>query len=154
MIPGIHSKKPGQSLVEFALMLPILLVLVLMIFDFGRAIYYYSALHNAAREGARYGAVHPDDNAGMKSAAIDYAIGFGLTPADICADLGPTQPVGGFNNPTVQVIVTMCFTPVTPLLSNFLSTGCPTVATCNTCTCTHVLLVGDSIMRTEALPSP
>lgn len=41
----------GQSLVEFAIVLPVLLLLVVMIFDLGRAVYYSSAIHNAAREG-------------------------------------------------------------------------------------------------------
>jgi len=47
----------GQSLVEFALLLPILVLFLMVIFDLGRAAYYYSAINNAAREGARYGAV-------------------------------------------------------------------------------------------------
>jgi Flp pilus assembly protein TadG len=47
----------GQSLVEFALLLPVLVLFLMVIFDLGRAAYYYSAINNAAREGARYGAV-------------------------------------------------------------------------------------------------
>ena len=47
----------GQSLVEFALLLPVLMLFLMVIFDLGRAAYYYSAINNAAREGARHGAV-------------------------------------------------------------------------------------------------
>lgn len=47
----------GQSMTEFALVLPILLLIFMGIFDFGRMIFLYSQLSNGAREGARYGSV-------------------------------------------------------------------------------------------------
>ena len=43
----------GQSLVEFAMVLPVLLALVIGIFEFGRAWNVYQVITNAAREGAR-----------------------------------------------------------------------------------------------------
>lgn len=45
--------KRGQSLVEFALVLPIMLVIFMGIFDFGRAIFAFNSVSNAAREGMR-----------------------------------------------------------------------------------------------------
>lgn len=54
----IHSSQKGQDLVEFALVFPLLIFMVVLILDLGRAVYYYSTLHNAAREAARYGVVH------------------------------------------------------------------------------------------------
>jgi Flp pilus assembly protein TadG len=48
----------GQSLVETALVLPILLVILMGIFDFGRAIFAYNAVSNAAREAARVAIVN------------------------------------------------------------------------------------------------
>ncbi|MDP9265333.1 MAG: pilus assembly protein [Chloroflexota bacterium] len=42
----------GQSLVELAISLPVLLLIVLGLADVGRAFYYTSAIANAAREGA------------------------------------------------------------------------------------------------------
>jgi hypothetical protein len=50
----------GQALAEFAIVLPILLVLILGVFDFGRLIFVHTAMTNAAREGARLGAVNQD----------------------------------------------------------------------------------------------
>jgi Flp pilus assembly protein TadG len=47
----------GQTLVELALILPIFLVVVVGVFDAGRAVYTNAALSQAAREGARLGAV-------------------------------------------------------------------------------------------------
>lgn len=75
-----HQKERGQSLVEFALVLPILLLLMMGILDLGRFLFLYSQTMNGAREGARYGSVSglntsptvPQyiDCAGIRAAAI------------------------------------------------------------------------------------
>jgi Flp pilus assembly protein TadG len=49
----------GQGLVEFALVLPILLLIFAAAADFGRAFYAYVAIENAVKEGAIYGARNP-----------------------------------------------------------------------------------------------
>jgi hypothetical protein len=69
------SSRRGQTLVEWALLLPILLFIMFLVIDFGRGIYYYSVVSNAAREGARFGAVFPDDIDGIKDAVRQRAIG-------------------------------------------------------------------------------
>lgn len=43
----------SQALIEFALISPVLLLLLFGIVDIGRAIFYYDTLNHAAREGAR-----------------------------------------------------------------------------------------------------
>lgn len=48
----------GQALAEFAMVAPIFFLLLFGIIEGGRFILYYQALHNAAREGARYAIVH------------------------------------------------------------------------------------------------
>jgi Flp pilus assembly protein TadG len=50
----------GAIAVEFALIVPILLLLVLGILEFGFGYHAWDATQNAAREGARLGAVSPD----------------------------------------------------------------------------------------------
>ena len=55
--PARHER--GQSLVEFAIMLPVLLILLMGVVDLGRAYYTYLALRDAAAEGANFGAVYP-----------------------------------------------------------------------------------------------
>ena len=50
----------GQSLVEFALVLPLLLFILLLVVDVGRLYYGWVNLQNAARIGANYAALHPD----------------------------------------------------------------------------------------------
>jgi Flp pilus assembly protein TadG len=48
----------GQSLVEFALVLPLLLILVFGIIDFSVGLYDKAVVTNASREGARAGVVY------------------------------------------------------------------------------------------------
>ena len=48
----------GQSLVEFAIMLPLLLLIVTGLFDAARAVWQENTLAYAAREGTRYAIVH------------------------------------------------------------------------------------------------
>jgi len=48
-----HSGERSQALIEFALISPVLLLLVFGIIDIGRAVFYYDTLNHAAREGAR-----------------------------------------------------------------------------------------------------
>jgi hypothetical protein len=48
----------GQSLVEFAMVMPIFLLVVLAVFDLGRVVWALDATASAAREGARFAVVH------------------------------------------------------------------------------------------------
>ncbi len=54
------NKQRGQGLLEFALVIPVLLLVLLGAADMGQAYYAYTQVTNAAREGARYGANHPN----------------------------------------------------------------------------------------------
>lgn len=54
----LRRRSRGQSLVEFALIFPVLMLLLFGIFDFGRAIYEYNTLANAARQGVRVAIVN------------------------------------------------------------------------------------------------
>ncbi len=50
-------RRKGQGLVEFALVMPILLLLLMGVIDFGWMIFNYTQLYNGLREGLRYGSV-------------------------------------------------------------------------------------------------
>src|SRR6186997_3699952 len=50
----------GQALVEFALVIPLFLLMLVALFDLGRAVFSYNTLTNAAREGARLAIVNQD----------------------------------------------------------------------------------------------
>jgi len=116
----------GQSLVEFALVLPVLLLLALIAIDFGRIYLGWINLQNMARIGANYAANNPPGN-GYDSA--EYAA---LMAADAQATncpLAPGQPAApsyfdtGGNGPTndigdrASVSLTCRFHPITPLIS-------------------------------------
>lgn len=55
---GRHPR--GQTLAEFALVLPIVILLILALFDLGRGVFLYNGLMNAAHEGARLAIVNQD----------------------------------------------------------------------------------------------
>jgi len=48
----------GQGLVEFALVIPVIMLLIFGAVDLGRAVYAYNTIANAARDGARVAAVN------------------------------------------------------------------------------------------------
>ena len=60
-----HSKsnEQGQSLVELAVSLTILLMLLAGTIDFGRAFFTWVTLRDAAQEGAAYASIDPTNNA-------------------------------------------------------------------------------------------
>jgi len=60
IVPGRDGRSKGQALVEFALVFPIIVLLLLAMFDMGRAVFIYNGLTNAAREGARLAIVNQD----------------------------------------------------------------------------------------------
>ncbi len=62
----------GQNLVEFAMVVPIFLILVFSIVDFGMGFHAWITVTNAAREGARVGAVGAD-SATIEARVIDTA---------------------------------------------------------------------------------
>ncbi len=58
--PAKRRKSRGQSMAEFALTMPMALLMVLFGLDFGRVFLGWVALNNAAREAANYAAMNPD----------------------------------------------------------------------------------------------
>ena len=93
----------GQSLVEFALILPIFVLLLVGIFDLGRAVYATSTLNNAAREAGRLAIV--DQTIGhIQAEAIKQSVGLGLGTADVSID---------FRDPSTPNTPNSCGSPIT-----------------------------------------
>ncbi len=67
-------RRRGQALVEFALIIPLFLLLLVGIFDLGRAVFAYNTLTNAAREGARIAIVNQYEPSIIKKAKDQTAI--------------------------------------------------------------------------------
>jgi Flp pilus assembly protein TadG len=74
----------GGSLVEFALILPLLAFLLVGMVDFGRGMAISMALESAARSGAEYGSLFPQDSGGVQTAVAE-ALGSGLTAQSVSA---------------------------------------------------------------------
>ena len=64
-IKRFKSKNKGQSLVEFAISLTVIMILLAGAVEFGIALFQYVQLRDAAQEGALYGSLNPSDNAGI-----------------------------------------------------------------------------------------
>jgi len=76
--------KDGQSLIEFALVLPILLLVLFGITEFGRAIMVTNVLHTAAREGARLAAVSPvGDSLSVQARVVQVLDAANITAKEI-----------------------------------------------------------------------
>ena len=71
-----HARRPssprsrGQALVEFALIVPVMLLLLVIAIDFGRLFFSYIQISNAAREGAAYGSHAPTNLVTITSRAL------------------------------------------------------------------------------------
>ncbi|HEY6959096.1 MAG TPA: TadE/TadG family type IV pilus assembly protein [Candidatus Limnocylindria bacterium] len=94
----------GQSLVEFALALPLLLVILLGVADLGRAFYYSSAIANAARVGAAYAAADASATASSIATRVCNETGFvPYSATAACPGLATTATFGGGNDAVVTV---------------------------------------------------
>lgn len=103
----------GQSLVELALGLPLLLLLLLGTVDLGQMFFYEVQLRNAVREGAGYGAHFPTDTSGMTSRALAHGVPSGTTASASCSG-GCSAANGVSSGPgVVTVSATYTFTPFT-----------------------------------------
>jgi len=63
----IDRKEKGQSLVELALTITLVLTLLAGIVDLGSAFFSYVSLRDAAQEGALYGSLNPTDTTGIRN---------------------------------------------------------------------------------------
>jgi Flp pilus assembly protein TadG len=114
------KKNKGQSLVEFGLSLPLILLAIFLFLDMGRAVYYYSAVTNAVREGARYSIVHRQDadyETQLVTIVSNYSVAVPIDPATI------TYTDSGADNEFITVSASHEFNPVTPLLAQVLGEG-------------------------------
>ncbi len=137
----------GQGLVEFAVALPIIVLIFFGIFDLGRGVYAYNTIANAARAGARVAVVNqiettpagdcnqsrPIENPGaphwsIKTCAANSAVSLGIqtsavtvmysTPPTTTLSCSPSLNVGCI----ASVTVTYTYTPSTPVIAGLIGT--------------------------------
>ena len=94
---ALPGRRPGrqraQSMVEFALLLPVFVVILFLMIDFARLVYAYAAVSWAAREAARVVSLQPQaaSDCGALQIAEGTAQGFLLT-ADPNSRAGNSDP--------------------------------------------------------------
>lgn len=87
-----RNQERGQTLVEFALILPIFVVVLVGIFDGGRLVFAYNTVSNAAREGGREATVNQTIT-DIQDRAAQHAIALDISAADVDVDFRtPGQP--------------------------------------------------------------
>jgi Flp pilus assembly protein TadG len=70
MLHKIRSRRTGQTMVEFALLVPAFFMLLIGVLDFGRAGFYYVAASGLSRTAARSGAAYGASGTGFTDAQI------------------------------------------------------------------------------------
>ena len=128
----------GQALVEFALILPIFMLILVGLIDFGRAVYAYNTVNQAAREAARL-AIVDQTVAHVQDEGAKSAVSLGIGAADIIVDFRdrttPDVPgsclaaVAGDENNTDGIVFCIAVVTVpyeyeaaTPIIGNLLGT--------------------------------
>lgn len=126
-----QDRSRGQAAVEFALLVPIFVLLLVGIFDLGRGVYAWSTLNNAAREGARQGIVDQTVTH-IRDRAATHSVALGLTSADVDVvfrnktDTGPCTQLTNIetnddafaNTCLVRVTVNYDYAAATPIIGN------------------------------------
>ncbi len=117
----LKGSESGTSAIEFAILAPVFVLLVLGLIDFGRYMYYSILAAHAARAGVQYGAQNvysAADTVGMQTAAgADAPGGFTTVASHYCllngsaAMCGTGTPPAG-NTYYVKVIVSGNFSPI------------------------------------------
>lgn len=129
--PG-RSREDGAAAVELALVLPLLLLLVFGIIDFGRLFNAQITLSAAAREGARWAAL---SQPGVPARVAAAAPGLTPAPSTSFTACAPGAPVGA----NATVVATSTVPLITPLgaIAGMFGGGAPAAVT----------LTGRGVMR-------
>lgn len=102
-----NKSERGQSMVELALSLVIILLLISAIVDGARVLFTYMALRDAAQEGSLFGSVEPGNTVAISTRvrnASDMVRGFGAANVQIQVSYSGSACAGANN--TVKVRVT------------------------------------------------
>lgn len=110
----IRSRERGQSMVELALIMPLVLVLLFAIVDFGRAYSAWVTITNAAREGARYAITDPTNTNAITNRTLSTAGSYG---SDGNLGVSVSCPSGCVSGKSVVVQTTYNLSLITPLVA-------------------------------------
>ena len=114
MIKKLQKKRKGQSLVETALILPVILLLLTAIIDFGLLFNHYLIVSNASREGAR-GASLGNTNEQITNTVKNVAST--LDESKLSITITPNRPADRKAGTTVTVAVKYQYSMITPIIA-------------------------------------
>ena len=112
----IIKKQKGQALVEFAIILPILLLFVMGIAQFGMMLNAYLTIQNSAREGARLGIV---GGSNVEISNLIISISPSLTPENLTVNVTPDE-VNRSSGETLTLTVIYNYHLTVPIISTML----------------------------------
>jgi Flp pilus assembly protein TadG len=121
----------GTALVETALTLPLVLLISVGIFEFGRAFQTWEVLTNAAREGARVAVLPNSTPAGDQAVAVAYLNAGALNGSSATVLVTATTiPIGSTTASATQVTINypfqfMVLQPIASLIVSGTTTGTP-----------------------------
>jgi Flp pilus assembly protein TadG len=117
----------GQSLVEFAISFPVVMLMILFGIDFGRVFVGWVTLNNTIREAANFAAINPNawTTPGSATAQAEYVRLINAESAAINCTLpnplpNPTFPSGSTIGSPAVVSITCQFSLITPIVKNIL----------------------------------
>jgi Flp pilus assembly protein TadG len=106
----------GQSMIEFAVILPLLLLLLCGMFDFGRLMYAYMQMNNAAQETVRLGGLGKTDSQIIVFAKNFVTLG---DPSQLKVTISPVD-TARHSGDYVTVKLEFPFTYMTPVISKII----------------------------------
>jgi Flp pilus assembly protein TadG len=122
------APRRGTAVVEFALVAPLFLMIVIGVIEIGRATMVQELLTNASREGAR---VAGNDTtvltSSVRTAVNNYLSGVGIS--DATTSVSPDPPSGASDGQSVTVTVTIPYSKVSWLASSWFLGGKTLTAT-------------------------
>jgi len=110
-----RRNEKGQSLVEFALVVPLVILILMAIIEFGFMFNAYITITNASREGARLGALGSSDTS-VVTRVVDTTVA--LDPTKISVTITPANRSRG---DMIRVQVNYDYVLITPIISSILS---------------------------------
>lgn len=113
MLKNLKNKK-GQALVEFAIILPLLLLLIMGIVQFSMIINSYLSIQNAAREGARAGILGSSD---IEIKNIIKAVSPSLEASNLTVTITPTES-SRKSGDTLTVKIDYNYPLIVPIISS------------------------------------
>jgi len=122
LISKLKKSPRGQSLVEMALVIPILIIVLFGILEFGRIFHSYLVITHAAREGARFGVISKDVDQ-IKQKVRDTSGGINLQLGDI--DVNPSANDNLTTGVPLTVTVDYEVELFTPVLADILPNPVP-----------------------------